>query len=150
MKTEKRKTAGSGTAGKEKKENKKMKLRFKQCEICGNVVCEVKNGGVPVMCCGRPMRDMVPDTVDASLEKHVPEVTVKDGVVHVQVGSVLHPSTDEHYIGWIILTTDVGVTAEILGPGDEPKACFRLREGERPDTVYAYCSLHGLWSTPVR
>ena len=43
------------------------------------------------------MEELVPNTVEASNEKHLPAVTVEDGAINVNVGSVNHPMADEHY-----------------------------------------------------
>ena len=32
-----------------------------------------------------------------------------------------------------------------LRPGESPRACFALCEGEELQEVYAYCNIHGLW-----
>ena len=48
-----------------------MNQKFLKCEHCGNMVAVVKETGVPVMCCGEAMKEIVPGTVDASKEKHV-------------------------------------------------------------------------------
>ena len=41
-------------------------------------------------------------------EKHLPEVTCDGKRIKVQVGSVLHPMTEEHSIEWIYLETQKG------------------------------------------
>ena len=89
--------------------------------------------------------EIIPGTVEAAREKHIPEFKVEDGKVLVQVGSVLHPMIDVHYIEWIYLETNLGDQIAFLKPGMEPKACFLLKEGEEVKAVYAYCNLHGLW-----
>lgn len=122
-----------------------MKQKFLVCEKCGNMVAVVKESGVPVMCCGQPMSVVVPGSVDASVEKHVPEYTVKDNVVEVVVGSVAHPMAPEHFIEWVSLQTKFGNQRKQLQPGSEPKVCFRICEGDVVEAVFAYCNLHGLW-----
>ena len=37
----------------------------------------VKDTGVPVVCCGEKMHELIPGTTDASMEKHVPVYTVE-------------------------------------------------------------------------
>ena len=46
----------------------------------------VKDTGVPVVCCGEKMHELIPGTTDASVEKHVPVYTVEGSTVHVKVG----------------------------------------------------------------
>ena len=85
-----------------------MGMKFYRCAHCGQIVAIVKGTGVPIMCCGEKMQEIVPGTTDAALEKHVPVYEVKDGVVTVTVGSVEHPMLDEHYMEWIALETKMG------------------------------------------
>ncbi|MCD2435476.1 desulfoferrodoxin [Acidaminococcus sp. NSJ-142] len=122
-----------------------MEPKFFKCAHCGQIITLVKATGVPVICCGEKMGELVPNTVDAAKEKHVPVYEVKDGVVNVTVGSVEHPMTAEHYIEFIVLATKNGVQRKDLKPGDAPKAAFALVAGDEVEGVYAYCNLHGLW-----
>lgn len=122
-----------------------MEMKFYICEHCGNMIAMVRNKGVPVMCCGQKMTEIVPGTTDAAVEKHVPVFEVEDNIVHVKVGSVAHPMLDEHYIEWIAVQTTAGNQRKALKPGDAPEACFALCEGEEVEAVYAYCNLHSLW-----
>lgn len=120
-------------------------MKFYRCDHCGNIVTFLHAAGVPVMCCGQKMTELLPGTTDASLEKHVPAVEIKGGKVYVQVGSVEHPMLPEHYIQWIALETNLGSQIRYLQPGQPPKAEFLLAEGEELVAVYEYCNLHGLW-----
>lgn len=121
-------------------------LVFLKCETCGNMVVYVKRSGVPVMCCGKKMEELVPGAVDAALEKHVPAVHAEGQTVEVKVGSVPHPMAAEHYIEWVALETQEGnVQIKYLSPGQDPSCVFVLSEGETLQTVYAYCNIHGLW-----
>ncbi len=125
-----------------------MQTRFYICRHCGNVIEKVHDAGVPVVCCGERMEALVPNTVEASEEKHLPVVTVQDGEVHVNVGSADHPMVDGHYIQWIVLETENGSQRRVLKPGDPPGVTFALGN-EKAVAVYAYCNLHGLWKTGV-
>ena len=122
-----------------------MEQKFYICEHCGNIVAEVKSSGVPVMCCGQKMKEIIPGTTDAAVEKHVPVYRTEGNKVYVTVGEVEHPMLPEHYIEWISLQTKSGNQRKCLKPGDEPKACFALCEGDEVEAVYAYCNLHSLW-----
>ena len=122
-----------------------MKQKFLKCEHCGNIVAVVKEVGAPVMCCGEKMKEIVPGTVDASKEKHVPVYKVEGNKVYVSVGEVEHPMQEEHYIEWISIQTKQGNQRKALNPGEAPVACFALCEGDSVEAVYAYCNLHGLW-----
>lgn len=124
-----------------------MELKFYTCEMCGKIVTTIKDTGVPTVCCGKPMKEMIPGSVDAAVEKHVPVVAVDGNKVTVEVGSVTHPMAEEHYIQWIALNTTTGVQGKELKPGDAPKAEFLLAEGEEMVSALAYCNLHGLWQS---
>ncbi len=122
-----------------------MEPKFYICEHCGNIIEMVKDAGVPVMCCGQKMKELIPGTTDAAAEKHVPAYEVKDHVVTVSVGSVEHPMVSGHYIEWVALQTKQGNQKKALKPGDRPEVRFAVCEGDEVEAVYAYCNLHGLW-----
>ena len=122
--------------------------KFYICPHCGNIVEMVNNAGVKPFCCGQKMDELVPNTVEASGEKHIPAVTVADGIVEVNVGSVDHPMVDVHWIEWVQLVTDQGSYRKYLNPGEAPNVKFVLGS-EKPVAVYAYCNLHGLWKTEL-
>ena len=122
-----------------------MKQQVFICEKCGNMIAMVKSSGVPVMCCGQKMTELIPGTSDGAHEKHVPVFTVEGNQVHVKVGEVAHPMLDAHYIEWISLQPKQGNQRKELHPGEAPEACFALCEGDEVEAVYAYCNLHGLW-----
>ena len=121
-----------------------MATKFYKCAQCGNVIVKTVDSGMPVVCCGQKMEELVPNTVEASGEKHIPAVTVKDGLVEVNVGSVNHPMESVHWIEWVQLVSDKGSYRKWLNPGEAPNVRFLLQE-EKPLAVYAYCNLHGLW-----
>ena len=122
--------------------------KFYICEHCGNIINKVNDSGVPVVCCGQKMKEIVPGTVEASREKHIPVVSVEGDVVKVVIGSVNHPMAEEHSILWVQLETDKGSQRKYLEVGAAPEVAFTLN-GERAVAVYAYCNLHGLWKTEV-
>ena len=132
-----------------KQEDKPMnENRFYICEHCGNLIGMIHDSGVPMMCCGQKMTELVPGTVDASKEKHIPVVNVKGNTVEVTIGSVNHPMAEEHSIAWVYLQTDRGGQRKCLKIGSEPVVTFALCD-EKPISVYAYCNLHGLWKTDI-
>ena len=122
--------------------------RFFICEHCGNVIGMIHSAGVPVKCCGQNMTELIPGTVEASLEKHIPVAEVSDNQVKVTVGSVLHPMIEEHSIQWVYLETDKGGHRKNLEVGKDPVVTFALAD-EKPVAVYAYCNLHGLWKADI-
>jgi superoxide reductase len=122
-----------------------MEMKFYKCAHCGKIIAVVKETGVPVMCCGQKMTEIVPGSTDAATEKHVPVYTIDGNTVKVSVGSVAHPMTEEHYIEWVALKTAQGNQRKMLKPREKPEVCFALCEGDTVEAVYAYCNLHGLW-----
>ncbi|NCB48533.1 MAG: desulfoferrodoxin [Clostridia bacterium] len=120
-------------------------MKFYVCKICGNIISYVKRSGVKVICCGQEMEEIIPNTVDASVEKHVPVVSTSNGKVTVKIGSVDHPMVPEHYIEWIALQTEKGNQRKELHPGQKPEVEFCIMPGDKVVNVYAYCNLHGLW-----
>ncbi|MDD5602897.1 MAG: desulfoferrodoxin family protein [Eubacteriales bacterium] len=120
---------------------------FYKCEICGNMVGLIKNGGGQLVCCGQPMTKLEPNTVDASNEKHVPVASRKDGKISVEVGSVPHPMTDAHHIEWIAIVGEEGTERITLAHDGEPKAVFCDKKNV---DVYEYCNLHGLWKSELK
>ena len=124
------------------------KNKFYICSHCRNIAEMVYDTDIPLYCCGEKMEELVPNTVEASGEKHIPAVKVNEGVVEVNVGTVDHPMQEVHWIEWVQLVTDKGSYRKWLNPGEAPKVKFLLDE-EKPREVYAYCNLHGLWKTEL-
>ena len=124
-----------------------MAVTFYRCEHCGNIIIKIVDSNVPVVCCGEKMKELIPSSTDAAVEKHVPVVKTEDGIIRVSVGSVEHPMTAEHYISHVVLETDAGIQIAELHPGDKPEAVFALVEGASVIAAYAYCNLHGLWKS---
>ena len=114
-----------------------------KCDHCGNIISMIKDKGPKVQCCGDSMRDMVANTVEAALEKHVPVANRVGNNLTVTVGSVMHPMTIEHHIAWIMVVQENKTQRVILDPVAAPVANFILNDG--PVATYAYCNLHGLW-----
>lgn len=122
-----------------------MEQKFYVCAHCGKIIAIVKESGVPIICCGDVMSEIVPGTTDAAAEKHVPTYKVEDNKVYVSVGSVEHPMTPDHYIEWVSIQTKHGNQRKALSPNSKPEVCFALLEGDEIQAVYAYCNLHNLW-----
>lgn len=120
-------------------------MKFYICETCKSIITKIADSKVPVVCCGKPMKELIPGAVDGALEKHVPAATIEGNTVKVQIGEVIHPMLPEHYIQFIALETKGGVQIKNLKAGDEPKAEFVLADGDEAVAVYEYCNLHGLW-----
>jgi superoxide reductase len=119
-----------------------------KCEICGNIVSVIYDGGGDLICCGQEMVLLKVKTVaDEGKEKHVPVLEVKGSQVTVKVGSIPHPMEPAHHIMLIRLLQAGKVVAEkYLSPGQKPEAVFLI---DKPDNLKAeeYCNLHGLWTS---
>lgn len=120
-------------------------MKFYICKGCGKIVGMVRPSKCPTKCCGEPMEEMIPNTTDGAVEKHVPEVEINGRDVTVRVGSAAHPMLEEHYIMWVALETKQGAQRKELQPGQEPCVSFALTAGDEAVAAYEYCNLHGLW-----
>ncbi len=125
-----------------------MKPMLYICKTCGKMVQVLKDSPVPVKCCGQDMELMVPNTEEGSGEKHLPVVSLEEGVVHVKVGAVEHPMLPAHSIQWVLVVTEEGEYRKPLEPGKTPEVQIHVGE-EKVVAVYEYCNIHGLWMTEL-
>jgi superoxide reductase len=116
-----------------------------KCAVCGNIVEVLHTGAGTLVCCGQEMQLQAENTIEASLEKHVPVIEKTEKGVIVKVGSVAHPMEDAHYIEWIEIQTASKSGKKFLKPEDKPEAEFYTSE----EILFAraYCNLHGLWKS---
>ena len=125
-----------------------MTTKFYRCRHCGNVIIKFVDSGVPVVCCGEQMEELIPNTVDASNEKHVPVVKMaENGKIKVEVGSISHPMTPEHHIVFIYVEMENGGIRIDLKEKPEAEICAC---NGKVTAVYEYCNLHGLWKTEIK
>ncbi len=120
-------------------------MNYYLCGKCGNIAELIRDGGHDMYCCGEKMRPLDEEGAIGAEEKHLPVCECRDGLVRVSVAETHHPMSEEHYIGWVALTTDKGVQRKAFKPSDEPVAEFPILTGEEPREIYAFCNLHGLW-----
>lgn len=121
-------------------------LHIKKCSSCGAMVKVLKNctcDDCGIKCCGNEMEVLIPNSVDASVEKHVPQIKIVDDEVFVKVN---HPMEKEHYIEWIAQVKDNKEEFIYLYPEGPAEVRFKYAKGA---TVYAYCNKHGLWKKDV-
>ena len=105
---------------------------FYRCSHCGNVVAKVIDQGVPLVCCGEPMKALKPGTSDGAVEKHLPVVQVENGAVHVQVGSASVWSPTRAF------------TSAISAPSRPPKPTLpSVTKSRWPSTNTATCTACG-------
>lgn len=122
--------------------------KFFRCKHCAKLVNIINDSEVQMICCGEPMEELRPNTVEAATEKHIPEVSMNGRLVHAKVGSAPHPMTEEHHIEFIHLQTENGGQMRRLKVGSEAHAMFAVLE-DKPLEAFAYCNLHGLWKVKV-
>jgi len=119
-----------------------------KCNICGNIVEVLHEGGGTLVCCGQDMVLFEEKKEDEGNEKHLPVVKIEGNKVVVEVGSVPHPMEEVHYIEWIEVINGDESKKVFLKPSQEPKAEF-LFENIGKLRVREYCNLHGLWEVEV-
>jgi superoxide reductase len=119
-----------------------MEFKLYKCSHCGNVALKLVNSGVPMVCCGEKMSELIPGSTDGALEKHVPVITRDGDRVTVQVGSVLHPMLPEHWIHVIAAVGEDTVTIRLPKAGDTP-ILNTVMDGNV--IAYELCNLHGFW-----
>ncbi len=117
-------------------------LKLKVCRVCGRVV--EANGDETIECCGRPMEDIVPNTVECAVEKHIPTYEKVEDEIFVKVNHVMEK---DHYIEWICMVNGEEKTKVELYPEQEASARFPYVKGAK---IYAYCNKHGLWENEVK
>ena len=121
-------------------------LIIKKCKSCGAIVrvlqdCNCKGCGI--VCCGNSMERLVPNSVDAAVEKHVPVYEKIGDEISVKVNHVME---DEHYIDWVCLVTENREYMVKFSIGQSVEATFPYIPGS---TLYSYCNKHGLWKSEV-
>ena len=114
-----------------------MELKFLICEHCGNIVAMVKDAGVPILCCGQKMKELVPGTTEGAAEKHLPVCQVEGNRVRVMVGSTAHPMEEKHSIQWVALQTKQGAQYKTLAPGRSPEVCFALCDADEVEAAFS-------------
>lgn len=124
-------------------------MKFYNCKGCNEILisrCEIKD-----VKCGHEneenneMVELIPNSTEASQEKHIPIIRKIGNLVTVTVGSVIHPSVEIHYIDFILLETDKGSYYKKVEFGKDPIIDFLVHNEEKVLRAYTYCNIHGLW-----
>jgi len=118
-----------------------------KCSVCGNITQVLHTGIGELVCCGKPMELQKENTVDASLEKHVPVIEKTEKGVKIKIGAIAHPMEEAHFIEWIQVVADGIAQRKYLLPGDLPEVEFCVQAEKI--TARAYCNLHGLWQSQI-
>lgn len=124
----------------------KKELVIKKCTKCGAMVKVIEDCNCPecgIKCCGEEMVKLMPNSVDAAVEKHVPTYERVEDEIFVKVNHVMEK---EHFIEWISLVTENKEETITLYPEQNAEVRFKYIPGS---TIYAYCNKHGLWKKEV-
>ena len=125
-----------------------MQSKFLKCENCGLTVHQFDDENRELTCCGVKLKEMVPNTVEASVEKHIPVVKIEGNKLYVQVGVVEHPQTPAHFIEWIYVKCGTRTQGIKLTYKDKPVAEF-WGEWSGKVEVQASCNNHGIWLSTI-
>ena len=121
-------------------------LIIKKCMKCGAIVkvindCNCEKCGIK--CCDEKMETLIPNSVDAAFEKHVPTYQKVGDEIFITVNHVMEK---DHFIEWIAMEKD-GIYNEIkLYPEQNAECRFKYIPGAK---VYSYCNKHGLWMSVI-
>ncbi|CBK89088.1 desulfoferrodoxin family protein [Faecalitalea cylindroides] len=127
-------------------------MNIYKCDVCKTVyeVIDPVDAQREIVCCGKPARLLKAGETDAATEKHVPVVSVEGDKLIINVGSVDHPMTPEHWITSIWAEfADGSIERSGLTPNNKPHTEFDLKGRTGEVTIYEYCNLHGLWKTTI-
>lgn len=127
------------------KKEEKTKLVFYRCSVCGNLMIKLEDSGLDPQCCGRDMTVLSPNCEEEFGEKHSPVWRMNGCKLMIQVGEVLHPMSDKHYIQWIIVETNLGHHLRRFTCEESPEVTIALSKGEAVVDIYSFCNIHGLW-----
>lgn len=124
----------------------KKELKIKKCKICGAMVkifkdCTCDNCGIK--CCGEEMKVLIPNSVEASIEKHIPIYEKVNDEIFVKINHVMEK---DHYIEWISLISENSEITIELYPEQKAECRFKYIPNS---TIYAYCNKHELWKKEV-
>ena len=111
---------------------------FRKCMKCGKVIYVLK-GSNSTICCNEEMKELIPNSIDASFEKHVPNIEVVNNKILVTVNHVMD---EDHYIERIAQESNDEMIIRRLKPGEEPQVEFEYKPNSK---IYSYCNKHGLW-----
>lgn len=126
-----------------------MSSKFYECESCKEILYLMGDARGKCDFKEEHLREIIPDSIDASSEKHVPVIKQDKTHATVFIGEIEHPMLEEHHIEWIAIETETGFQIKYLKPSGKPHAEFFLTEHEKLVAAYEYCNVHGLWKKEV-
>ena len=89
------------------------------------------------------MEDVIANSVECAVEKHIPTYEIDDDELVVRVNHVMEK---DHFIEWISLVKENKEITVKLYPEQEAIVRFPYIKGA---TLYAYCNKHGLWKKDI-
>lgn len=125
------------------------KPKFLYCSTCGNLIEMVNDSKNIPVCCGKTMKQLIPNSTEANEATHIPVIAFDSGKLIVSIGDEPHPMREDHYIHWVEVQTSKGTYRRNLTPNSEPTTTFYLDPDEDVLCVFAYCNKHGLWMTII-
>lgn len=120
------------------------RVNIYRCPICQSVVELIDDGGHSLTCCGVPMQLQSLQAKQEVDEFHTPQLTHRNGLLYVKVGSKPHPQSDDHHISFILFVTKQNVRRLDIKRNTPANAVFTDKDH---GDVYAYCNVHGLFKT---
>ena len=124
-------------------------MKFYICPESQTVVEVVAGLPAPLTCDGKPMEELVPNSTNAAVEKHMPVLSAENGVLKVCVGEVEHPSIEKHWIPFVAVKAGDLVLRRSINATEKPEAIFPLGDFKGEVEVYAWCNLHGIWKATI-
>ena len=89
-------------------------LVIKKCSKCNTLIEVIKDCNCDnciIKCCGEEMIELVPNSVDAAFEKHVPNYEVIDNRIIVTVNHIME---EDHFIEWIAMSSNNKIIKKFL------------------------------------
>ena len=122
-------------------------LKFYRCNECGNMFLTLVDPSVTPSCCGEDMAILEANNSGSGEESHVPLIEIVGDRAVVKVGQNTHPMAAEHRIEWVAVTDGRRIDIQKLELTTAPIVDFTIRGGETNLRAYAFCNIHGLWSS---
>ncbi len=88
-------------------------------------------------------KEIVANSVDAAVEKHVPQYEIKEDMVEIVVNHVME---EEHLIEWIMVEYEDLEMTKYFKAFDKVVFEAQYIPGMK---IYAYCNKHGLWMNKI-
>ena len=125
----------------------KKEVNFYKCDECKNIIEIIEENSFNITCCGKAMKKLEANTIDAAVEKHIPVYEKVEDELVVRVGEIEHPMEKDHYIMWIAQVTENKVIKVKLYPEQSTETRFPYIPGA---TLYSYFNKHGLWKSIIK